>query len=206
GVSLYPELMAELDAIKRERIGGLMLRRVGPARALADVADAGRDRPHPHVAQDEREAAEQPRPLKPAARKTRTELPRRAARSCFGASACAGIGGSNKPAVLCCYRRIGVTHMAARRCPWPSGLIGLPYRVGPIRHRGKAWRGGEHQKAGGNREFYRGGRHSQISRAREKNSSSKRRIQHMTTRRQKTQTKGAGIDPMIELSSDLKRR
>jgi hypothetical protein len=27
GVPLYPELMAELDAIKRERIGGLMLRR-----------------------------------------------------------------------------------------------------------------------------------------------------------------------------------
>jgi hypothetical protein len=27
GVALYPELMAELDAIKRERIGGLMLRR-----------------------------------------------------------------------------------------------------------------------------------------------------------------------------------
>jgi len=27
GVSLYPELMLELDAIKRERIGGLMLRR-----------------------------------------------------------------------------------------------------------------------------------------------------------------------------------
>ena len=25
GVALYPELMAELDAIKRERIGGLML-------------------------------------------------------------------------------------------------------------------------------------------------------------------------------------
>jgi hypothetical protein len=25
GVPLYPELMAELDAIKRERIGGLML-------------------------------------------------------------------------------------------------------------------------------------------------------------------------------------
>jgi hypothetical protein len=27
GVPLYPELMAELDAIKRDRIGGLMLRR-----------------------------------------------------------------------------------------------------------------------------------------------------------------------------------
>ncbi|TAI60310.1 hypothetical protein [Bradyrhizobium sp. Leo170] len=27
GVALYPELMSELDAIKRERIGGLMLRR-----------------------------------------------------------------------------------------------------------------------------------------------------------------------------------
>jgi hypothetical protein len=27
GVALYPELMAELDAIKRDRIGGLMLRR-----------------------------------------------------------------------------------------------------------------------------------------------------------------------------------
>jgi hypothetical protein len=27
GMPLYPELMAELDAIKRERIGGLMLRR-----------------------------------------------------------------------------------------------------------------------------------------------------------------------------------
>jgi hypothetical protein len=27
GVPLYPELMAELDAIKRERIGGLMIRR-----------------------------------------------------------------------------------------------------------------------------------------------------------------------------------
>jgi len=27
GTALYPELMAELDAIKRERIGGLMLRR-----------------------------------------------------------------------------------------------------------------------------------------------------------------------------------
>ena len=27
GVPLYPELMSELDAIKRERIGGLMLRR-----------------------------------------------------------------------------------------------------------------------------------------------------------------------------------
>jgi hypothetical protein len=27
GVALYPELMGELDTIKRERIGGLMLRR-----------------------------------------------------------------------------------------------------------------------------------------------------------------------------------
>jgi hypothetical protein len=27
GVPLFPELMAELDAIKRDRIGGLMLRR-----------------------------------------------------------------------------------------------------------------------------------------------------------------------------------
>src|SRR4029078_7419291 len=27
GIAIYPELMAELDAIKRERIGGLMLRR-----------------------------------------------------------------------------------------------------------------------------------------------------------------------------------
>jgi hypothetical protein len=33
GVPLYPELMAELDAIKRERIGGLMLRRDGGDRA-----------------------------------------------------------------------------------------------------------------------------------------------------------------------------
>ena len=32
GVALYPELMAELDAIKRERIGGLMLRRDWGAR------------------------------------------------------------------------------------------------------------------------------------------------------------------------------
>jgi hypothetical protein len=32
GVPLYPELMAELDAIKRERIGGLMLRRDWGAR------------------------------------------------------------------------------------------------------------------------------------------------------------------------------
>ena len=29
GVPLYPELMAELDAIKRERIGGLMLVWIG---------------------------------------------------------------------------------------------------------------------------------------------------------------------------------
>jgi hypothetical protein len=29
GVPLYPELMAELDGIKRERIGGLMLCRIG---------------------------------------------------------------------------------------------------------------------------------------------------------------------------------
>jgi hypothetical protein len=33
GVPLYPELMAELDAIKRERIGGLMLRRDWGTRA-----------------------------------------------------------------------------------------------------------------------------------------------------------------------------
>jgi hypothetical protein len=33
GVALYPELMAELDAIKRERIGGLMLRRDWGTRA-----------------------------------------------------------------------------------------------------------------------------------------------------------------------------
>jgi hypothetical protein len=33
GVSLYPELMAELDVIKRERIGGLMLRRDWGSRA-----------------------------------------------------------------------------------------------------------------------------------------------------------------------------
>ena len=45
-VPLYPELMAELDAIKRERIGGLMLRRDWGARDLADVADPGRDRSH----------------------------------------------------------------------------------------------------------------------------------------------------------------
>jgi hypothetical protein len=36
---LYPELMAELDAIKRERIGVLMLRR--------DWASAGHGRPGP---------------------------------------------------------------------------------------------------------------------------------------------------------------
>ena len=40
GVPLYPELMAELDAIKRERIGGLMLRRDWGERAtVADLAD-----------------------------------------------------------------------------------------------------------------------------------------------------------------------
>jgi hypothetical protein len=37
GAALYPELMAELDAIKRCRIGGPML---GPMRSLADVAQA----------------------------------------------------------------------------------------------------------------------------------------------------------------------
>jgi hypothetical protein len=37
GVPLYPELMSELDALKRERIGGLMLRRDwGRVRPLAD--------------------------------------------------------------------------------------------------------------------------------------------------------------------------
>ena len=42
GAPLYPELMAELDAIKRERIGGLMLCRDWGDRApVADVADAG---------------------------------------------------------------------------------------------------------------------------------------------------------------------
>ena len=37
GVPLYPELMSELDALKRERIGGLMLRRDwGERAAVAD--------------------------------------------------------------------------------------------------------------------------------------------------------------------------
>ena len=41
GVPLYPELMAELDAIKRERIGGLMLCRDWGDRApVADLAEA----------------------------------------------------------------------------------------------------------------------------------------------------------------------
>ena len=39
GVPLYPELMAELDALKRDRIGGLMLcRDWGERVALADRA------------------------------------------------------------------------------------------------------------------------------------------------------------------------
>jgi len=48
GVPLYPELMIELDAIKRERIGGLMLRRDwGEREPWADMADAGQSRSHP---------------------------------------------------------------------------------------------------------------------------------------------------------------
>ena len=39
GVPLYPELMAELDAIKRERIGGLMLRRDWGERCPGRLAD-----------------------------------------------------------------------------------------------------------------------------------------------------------------------
>ena len=50
GVPLYPELMGELDALKRERIGGLMLRRDwGERVALADRARRSRS----HAAQGE---------------------------------------------------------------------------------------------------------------------------------------------------------
>ena len=50
GVPLYPELMAELDAIKRERIGGLMLRRDwGERAAVADLAERRRGRTSPHA-------------------------------------------------------------------------------------------------------------------------------------------------------------
>ena len=52
GVPLYPELMAELDAIKRERIGGLMLRRDWGERALADWP-TGRGDLDPHEPQGE---------------------------------------------------------------------------------------------------------------------------------------------------------
>jgi hypothetical protein len=53
GAPLYPELMAELDALKRDRIGGLMLRRLGRARAMAererrsrpDFSDGAEDHP-----------------------------------------------------------------------------------------------------------------------------------------------------------------
>ena len=42
GVPLYPELMSELDAIKRDRIGGLMLTpRLGRPWPVADMAEAG---------------------------------------------------------------------------------------------------------------------------------------------------------------------
>jgi hypothetical protein len=39
GAPLYPELMAELDAVKRERIGGLMLRRDWGARGPWHTGD-----------------------------------------------------------------------------------------------------------------------------------------------------------------------
>ena len=49
GVPLYPELMAELDAIKRERIGGLMLRRDWGERAPWPTWPTPDDgRPHAH--------------------------------------------------------------------------------------------------------------------------------------------------------------
>ena len=41
GVPLYPELMAELDALKRDRIGGLMLRRDWGDRAPWPTAGSG---------------------------------------------------------------------------------------------------------------------------------------------------------------------
>ena len=54
GVPLYPELMAELDAIKRERIGGLMLcRDWGDRCAVADMAEAGSAGLHPRQPQGE---------------------------------------------------------------------------------------------------------------------------------------------------------
>ena len=46
GVPLYPELMAELDALKRERIGGLMLRRDWGERAPWPMADAAATSTH----------------------------------------------------------------------------------------------------------------------------------------------------------------
>ena len=51
GAPLYPELMAELDAIKRDRIGGLMLcRDWGDRSPVADMAEAGSAGLHPSVA------------------------------------------------------------------------------------------------------------------------------------------------------------
>ena len=51
GVPLYPELMAELDVIKRERIGGLMLTRDWGERSPWPTGD--RNRSHAHEPQGE---------------------------------------------------------------------------------------------------------------------------------------------------------
>jgi hypothetical protein len=54
GVPLYPELMGELDAIKRERIWRVdALPRLGWTGTVADMADTRPVRPDPHVAQGE---------------------------------------------------------------------------------------------------------------------------------------------------------
>lgn len=42
GTQLYPELMAELDALKRAHLGSDVASRLGPARAVADLAQGGR--------------------------------------------------------------------------------------------------------------------------------------------------------------------
>ena len=50
GVQLYPELMAELDAIKKQRIGGLMLcRDWGDRGPMADLPKAERTGLHTPV-------------------------------------------------------------------------------------------------------------------------------------------------------------
>jgi hypothetical protein len=49
GAPFFPVLMAELDALKRTRIAGLMLRRNwGKHDPVADLPKGRRDRPHPH--------------------------------------------------------------------------------------------------------------------------------------------------------------